>query len=311
MEMRVTAHAIATGTGAERRTGAQEAPSGGARRSGVLPVPGAELYYEVRGDGPLLLVAQSGEGGAGRSVDLVDRLVRDHTVVTYDRRGLSRSALEPGRGVTMEQHADDVHRLLAALTDEPARMLGLSLGASIGLHLAVRHPEQLSVLVAHEPVSPRLLPVAEREAHERELVEIADLYRREGLGVALREVARVLGIDPASPDREPGLSPQPPMAERTADFDFFITRDFTAVVEDTLDTAALAGLREGGPRIVPVTGRATPRTVFDYRCAEELAVLLGTDAVEFPGGHNGNLTHPAAYAARLREVLVATEGGRY
>ena len=67
--------------------------------TGMLHVPGARLYFEVRGTGPLLLISQSGEGDAGRSVDLVDQLVEDHTVVTYDRRGLSRSTLDdPSRG---------------------------------------------------------------------------------------------------------------------------------------------------------------------------------------------------------------------
>ncbi|MFG2296768.1 alpha/beta fold hydrolase [Streptomyces sp. NPDC048603] len=286
----------------------------GVQDCGRLPVPGAELHYEVRGSGPLLLIAQSGEGNAGRSVDLVDRLAEDYTVVTYDRRGLSRSALPAGRGVTMEEHADDVHRLLAELTEEPAIVLGLSLGASIGLHLAVRHPRQVSVLVAHEPVTPRLLPAAERDRHEQELRDIQERYRRDGLLPALAEVARVLGIDPVAQDREPGLTPQPGLAERAADFDFFLTRDLTAIVEDTFDPAdlrALAGPAErggAGPRIVPVTGRTTPRTVFDHRCAEELAASLGTETAEFPGGHNGNLTHPAAWAARLREVLTEATG---
>jgi pimeloyl-ACP methyl ester carboxylesterase len=44
----------------------------------------------------------------------------------------------------MEEHADDVHRLLAELTDEPAAMPGCSMGAAIGLHLALHHPGQIS-----------------------------------------------------------------------------------------------------------------------------------------------------------------------
>ncbi|MGW0447889.1 alpha/beta fold hydrolase, partial [Streptosporangium sandarakinum] len=93
--------------------------------NGILHVPGARLYYEVRGTGPVLLISQSGEGDARRTVDLVDRLVADHTVVTYDRRGLSRSVLDaPDAGATMAEHADDVHRLLAEVTDAPADMLG-------------------------------------------------------------------------------------------------------------------------------------------------------------------------------------------
>ncbi len=270
-------------------------------RAGHLPVPDATLYYEVRGTGPVLLISQSGEGDAGRSTDLVDRLTADYTVITYDRRGLSRSTPDdPGRGVTLAEHADDVHHLLAALTDEPAAMLGCSLGAVIGLHLAVRHPGQVGTLIAHEPVAPRLLPAAERAHHEAELAGIQRLYRRDGLGPALRTIAEVLGIDPAAPGAEPGLTPQPMTPRRIANFGFFIEHDFTAVIDDTLPVAELAGTPT---RIIPAAGRTTPRTVFDYRCAEELAALLGTGIAELPGGHNGNTTHPRACAARLRDIL--------
>ena len=36
-----------------------------ATKTDLLPVPGASLYYEVRGSGPVLLISQSGEGDAG------------------------------------------------------------------------------------------------------------------------------------------------------------------------------------------------------------------------------------------------------
>ncbi|MGK5556346.1 alpha/beta fold hydrolase [Actinomadura kijaniata] len=269
--------------------------------TGRLPVPGAVLHYQVRGTGPMLLISQSGEGDADRSADLVDRLTDAHTVVTYDRRGLSRSTLDdPAGGVTLAEHADDVHHLLAALTDEPVAMLGCSLGAVIGLHVAVRHPGRIGTLIAHEPVAPRLLPAPERVRHQEELAHIQRLYRREGLAPALRTMAEALGIDPARPDAEPGLTPQPMTPRRIANFGFFIERDFTAVIEDALPVAELAAVPT---RIVPAAGRATPRTVFDHRCAQELAALLGAEIVEFPGGHNGNTTHPRAYAARLRQVL--------
>lgn len=269
----------------------------------LLRVPGATLYYEVRGTGPLLLISQSGEGDAGRSADLAGRLAGDHTVVTYDRRGLSRSTLDdPAQGVTLAQHADDVHRLLAELTDRPVPMLGCSLGASIGLHLISRHPEQVSTLVAHEPVTPRLLPADQRAHHERELREIQHVHRREGLRPALAMIADVLGIDPANPDAEPGLTSQPMTPRRVADFAFFIEHDVTAVLRDTLDVAAL---RDAPTRVVPAAGRTTPHTVFDRTCAAALAGLRGTPLREFPGGHNGNTTHPRAYATALLAALAA------
>ncbi|MFI6452571.1 alpha/beta fold hydrolase [Streptosporangium amethystogenes] len=249
----------------------------------------------------MLVISQSGEGDAGRSADLAAQLTGDYTVVTYDRRGLSRSTLEnPGQEVTLAEHAEDVHHLLAALTDEPVLMLGCSLGAVIGMHLAARHPDQIGTLVAHEPVAPRLLPAAERVRHQQELAEIQHIHRRDGLGAALRVIAEVLGIDPANPDVEGDLTPQPMTPQRIANFGFFVEHDFTAVIADTLPMAAL---KDTTTRIIPAVGRITPRDVFDYRCAQELADLLGTRIAEFPGGHNGNTTHPRAYASRLRETL--------
>ncbi|WP_037671660.1 alpha/beta fold hydrolase [Streptomyces griseus] len=271
------------------------------KTTGTLTVPGAVLHYQVRGAGPLLLISQSGEGDADRSTDLVAQLADSYTVVTYDRRGLSRSRLDaPELGATLAEHADDVHRLLASLTDTSALMLGCSLGAVIGMHTAVRHPEQIRTLIAHEPVAPRLLPDDERARHEHELAALQDLYLRDGLGVALPEIARTLGIDPAATDTEPDLTPQPMTAQRTANFDYFIRHDFTAVIHDTLDTAAL---KDVSTRIVPAVGRTTARTVFDHQCATALVALLDCELQELPGGHNGNTSHPRAYAARIRQIL--------
>ncbi|MEU7739242.1 alpha/beta hydrolase [Nonomuraea sp. NPDC049158] len=266
-------------------------------KTGMLRVAGAHLYFEVRGTGPVLLISQSGEGDAGRSVDLVDRLVSDHTVITYDRRGLSRSTLDdPARGATVEEHADDVLRLLDHLTGEPVTMLGMSFGATIGLHLVASG--RLSRLIAHEPVAPWLLPSDECLGHRQELAEGQEIYRRDGLPALLKEISRTLGIDLAAKDIEPDLTPQPMTQQRIANFGYFVEHDWTAIIADRLDPATL----KGAP-IVPVAGGATPHTVFDYRCAEELARLLGTELVHFPGGHNGNTSHPRVYAAALRQVL--------
>lgn len=271
------------------------------RQMSSLPVPGATLYYRLEGSGPLLLISQSGEGDADRTVDLVPHLTDAFTVLTYDRRGLSRSRLaEPGRTTSLTEHAEDVHRLLAAVTDEPALMLGCSLGAVIGLHLAVRHPGQVSTLVAHEPVAPRLLPAADRVRHEAELVGLRELYRGAGLAVALSEVARSLGIDPVRQETEADLTPQPMDGRRRANFGYFLEHDVLAAARDTLDPAALAG---STTRILAAVGATTPATVFDHGCATALAELLGTGIHTFPGGHNGNTTHPHAYATRLRSLL--------
>ena len=62
-------------------------------KTDILDVPGATLHYEVRGGGPVLLLVCGGIYDAQGYADLADALADRYTVVTYDRRGNSRSPL--------------------------------------------------------------------------------------------------------------------------------------------------------------------------------------------------------------------------
>ncbi len=64
----------------------------------------------------------------------------------------------------------------------------------------------------------------------------------------------------------------------------------------------LATVRAGGCRIVPAVG-ADSRGEPAHLGGLGLAERLGTEAVVFPGGHGGFISHPAEFAARLRQVL--------
>jgi pimeloyl-ACP methyl ester carboxylesterase len=64
---------------------------------------------------------------------------RDRTVVTYDPRGIGRSERTDDAGEsTPEQHADDLHRLIAALGGGPVDLFASSGGAVNALALVVR-----------------------------------------------------------------------------------------------------------------------------------------------------------------------------
>lgn len=262
--------------------------------------PGARLHVQVHGSGSPVLVLQSGEGDADRSVDLAMALSARHTVITLDRRGLSRSPRDDADApVGTDEHVADVQAVLAAVTDEPVIVVGCSLGALIGLHLVCDSPERVALLVAHEPVAPRLLPEPSRTRHREELTEVRNRYLRSGLSPALTEMARVLGIRLEGQESESDLTPQPMNARRVANFDHFLRHDLPAINSDTLDVAALAAV---DLPIVPAIGRTTPSHVFDVQCARALAAVIGREPVMLPGGHNGNLSHPRAWAAAITDL---------
>ena len=129
-------------------------------REGVVEVIGASIHYQVSGHGPTLLLLSPGDGDADVFSALAP-LLEGFTVVTCDRRGQARSAIvDPAEPVTIATHADDMARVLVAVTTHGARVFGAGLGAVIGLELVARHPHRVSTLVAFEPSLPTLLDVA-------------------------------------------------------------------------------------------------------------------------------------------------------
>src|SRR5438876_6932594 len=105
------------------------------KRMGTLKVPGAQLYYEISGDGPLLILIPGAKREAEVFSPLSHLLSSKYQVVIYDRRGFSRSSLD---GLQDYDHrlstdADDVQRLIEHLTNQPANVFGSSSGAIVAL----------------------------------------------------------------------------------------------------------------------------------------------------------------------------------
>ncbi len=264
----------------------------------TLDVPGATLYSEVRGSGPVLLLICGGVYDAEGFAGLAEALCEDRTVVTYDRRGNSRSLLDgPPAVQSVEEHGDDAYRLLAAVgvtEDEPADVFGNSSGAQIALELAARHPELVRTVVAHEPPAFELLNDAPRW---RELMRtVEETFHRDGWGAAMG----VFGAGLAMAGEETAAAEPSPefLARMQGNLPFFAGYEVPAfgVWVPDLDT-----LRAGTVRIVPAVGAASAGEA-PHRVGVELASRLGVEVAEFPGGHGGH-GNPAAFAPRLREVL--------
>ena len=108
----------------------------------------SDLYFEEIGVGvPILLIPPSGATAStwGAAAEELGRIGR---VIAYDRRGYARSGGEPVR--SMSTHTADAAALLEHLRTPPAVVVGTSAGAAIAVDLAVRRPDLVRGVVAHE-----------------------------------------------------------------------------------------------------------------------------------------------------------------
>jgi aminoacrylate hydrolase len=107
-----------------------------------------EIYYEVHGDGPPVLLVP-GLGGVGAYwLPNIPAFAAKHRVIIHDHRGTgqsSRSKIE----YSVDQMTDDLVRLMDHLKIDRAHLVGHSTGGAIAQTLAVTRPERLASLVIY------------------------------------------------------------------------------------------------------------------------------------------------------------------
>ena len=118
----------------------------------TVHVNGADLYCQQRGSGPPVLFIAGALGDGGFYDKVCEELANAFKVVTYDRRGNSRSPKPAGWTTTsIEEQADDAAGLIQALGVGRVGVFGSSGGGTIGLDLILRHPDLVRGAVLHEP----------------------------------------------------------------------------------------------------------------------------------------------------------------
>ena len=259
-----------------------------------VTLPGAHLHYEIRGDGPLLLVIGS-PMAAAEFAPLADALASDHTVVTYDPRGHGSSAISgPDDDANPEQRADDVAAILDDVGAADADVFGSSGGAVTGLALVSRHAGRVRTLLAHEPPLLELLPDAEEQRAATDA--IVDTFRTEGFGPAWHRFMVNAGFDLPSPGPD-APAPPAPTGQQLAEAARFFEHELRPTTRYLPDIAALSA----GNLVVGI-GEDSGHLV-TYRTSVALAELLGIKPVDFPGDHGGFLGSPAPFADRLRQAF--------
>ena len=278
----------------------------------TLTVPGAVLRYHVRraesSTRPVLLMIASPMGAAGFTTQAGH--FTDRTIVTYDPRGAGSPRTDGALETTPDEHADDLHRLIATLDRGPVDIFASSGGAVNALALVAKHPEQVRTLVAHEPPAFRELP-----DHAQLLAACEDIhetYLRSGFGPAMAKfIALVSLAGPVPADYAHRPAPDPaafglPAGDDGSRTDPLVGQNMISCPSYQHDFAALGA---ASTRIVVGVGEDSSQLP-PGRAAAAVAERLGVTPVMFAGGHDGFLGgefgrtgKPDAFAATLRAAL--------
>ena len=229
-----------------------------------------------------------------------------------DPRNVGRSTRDDDTAaVTPEQHAEDLHALVEALGVGPVDFFATSGAAVNSLFLVAAHPDDVRLLVAHEPPMAPLLP--DGAAIGKACDDLVAAYDADGIGAGMsRFIALVMHRgewtgeeplpDPAMfglPTEDDGSRSDGLMANMRGEG---CTRvpDLDAIRRASTTVVIGVGEESGGPVDGEIAGRA------GYAVARE----LGVEPVVFPGGHNGflggeygQMGKPEEFAAKLQAVL--------
>ncbi len=276
-----------------------------ASASGIVDVGTTMLYREVRGRGPALLFITGGGGDAGEWSRATPALGEEFTVVTYDRRGSSRSPRPDGWNVTsVDEQADDAAALLRTLGLAPALVVGHSGGASIACGLVGRHPELVQHAVLYEPPLLAVVPNGEEVVGGlRAMVEqaMAEGGPRRAMEVFIRANAGdeayeswLASGDAAYRERVFGNAATLFSIELPAFATFVPDRD---------------SLRTSGVPLTVVVGEDN-RDSWYGAAARWLVQGTAASLVEMPGGHGGFVTQQEEFVALVRRVGLRAFTGR-
>ena len=281
----------------------------------TLETAGAAVVYDVDGPlptadrrPPLLMIGQPMTADGFRALA---SFLPDRTVVTYDPRGLGRSTRSDGRVDNVPAvQAADVHAIIEALGAGPVEMFASSGGAVTALALVAAYPDDVTVLVAHEPPMVPVLPDADAAA--RALAGFRQAYATSGWGAGMAafivmsswrgEFTDAFFAQPLPDPAQFGM----PSGDDGARDDPLLSERSSAVTAYRPDIEALGSAQT---RIVIGVGEESAGT-FTARTSAAMAALLGQEATVFPSHHGGFVGgdtpyagKPEAFARTLRGVL--------
>ncbi|HXQ11127.1 MAG TPA: alpha/beta fold hydrolase [Caulobacteraceae bacterium] len=141
---------------------------------------GVDIYYEVHGEGPVILLSHGFASASGMWKGQIEPLSKTHRLVIWDMRGHGRSDYPEDRAAyTEEATVADIAALLDAVGAEKAIVGGLSLGGYMSLAFHHAHPERVAALMIFD-TGPGYRNDEAREGWNQTAIRRAERFERDG-----------------------------------------------------------------------------------------------------------------------------------
>jgi pimeloyl-ACP methyl ester carboxylesterase len=242
---------------------------------------GVEIYYEVHGEGPVILLSHGYGSTSQMWLGQVEPLSRDHKLVIWDMRGHGQSDYPQDQSLSSETATvADMAALLNTVGVESAIVGGLSLGGYMSLAFHRVHPERVEALLIID-TGPGFRKDESRQAWNENALRTAQRWEEQGLGP----------LQALTPERRIATHRSADGLARAAR-GMLTQRD--AAVMDSLPSIKVPSLIVVGADDTGFLAAA------DYMAAK----IAGAEKVVIPNaGHAANIDQPEAFNAAVMDFL--------
>lgn len=264
----------------------------------IAQINGIDLYYEDHGQGEPFVLVHEFAGSTKSWKAQIEAFRQTHRVMVYNCRGYPPSSVPEGtESYSQDISVEDLNGFLDHLQIDSAVIGGLSMGGSIALNFAIRHPNKVKALILAAAGSGS----DDKIRFARDFEIIAKSIDQEGPAAVGDRYLR-------GPTRLP-LERKNPKAWRTLRDEFalqsprglvntilgaIITRPTFYELETSLRSLNIPTLILAGEEDAPVVGPSRFLSTTMPRAALRI----------FPGaGHTLNLEEPEAFNSAILEFL--------
>ena len=252
----------------------------------------ASIYYEVFGEGEALLLIHGVVTDSALFEQASGILSASFKVITYDRRGNSRSKA-PG-GFSFDEQTDDIRDLLDTLCVDKAYIVGVSAGGVIGECFLEKYQERVKHLIMYEPAMLGHMMRADEDFREwsKKTKSLLDSGK---INSALLRFSQHLGPgDDRSPERTEEVS-----ARELGNVEYAFSSEIPAIHSYDPD---MGFMKDHAEVITVAAGEKSGDTAY-VREAHRLADAIGKKVLYYPGGHNLPYDLPNEFAVSVMGTL--------